>query len=267
MRTGSPHRQSSTRPRPSRWAPLLLRYSLLPIPRASSRMYEGEDVECFVREHVHDEMRKATDSVRAPYALDAPERREGVRAIDHVTRSLAHFGRSVRSRHACTQTRHPRPRPAPQPTRPRTKQTTRRRRQPPRRRKPPPPRKSIPRARATHPSRRRHGVQRSSDPPTAWELINANLTLYLTSDFLWSHSFTALNYRVGVGFAFVFGTLHRVQSYPGSDRRRVARPRRDSPQVGADARGDRWEPYLQAFCGLASSFHERVEVVVDVRPR
>jgi len=57
-----------------------------------------------------------------------------------------------------------------------------------------------------------------SDPDTAWELINANLTLlYLTSDFLWSHSFTpewSLNYGLGVGFAFVLGTLHRVQSYP-----------------------------------------------------
>jgi hypothetical protein len=58
----------------------------------------------------------------------------------------------------------------------------------------------------------------SSDPETAWELINAKMQiLYLTSDFLWSHEFSpefALNYGVGAGFGFVFGSLHRTQSYP-----------------------------------------------------
>ncbi|HEX3598259.1 MAG TPA: hypothetical protein VHU80_24295 [Polyangiaceae bacterium] len=58
----------------------------------------------------------------------------------------------------------------------------------------------------------------SSDSDTAWELVSANLTLlYLTSDFLWSHSFSpewSVNYGLGVGLGFVFGTLHRVQSYP-----------------------------------------------------
>lgn len=57
-----------------------------------------------------------------------------------------------------------------------------------------------------------------SDPEEAWELIKSNITiLYLTSDFLWSHSFTpnfAINYGLGAGFGFVFGTLNRVQSYP-----------------------------------------------------
>jgi hypothetical protein len=57
-----------------------------------------------------------------------------------------------------------------------------------------------------------------SDGDTSWELINANLTLlYLTSDFLWSHSFSpewSVNYGLGIGLGFVFGTLHRVQSYP-----------------------------------------------------
>jgi hypothetical protein len=58
----------------------------------------------------------------------------------------------------------------------------------------------------------------SSDPETAWEIINAKMQiLYLTSDFLWSHEFTpefALNYGVGAGFGFVFGNLYRNQSYP-----------------------------------------------------
>ena len=58
-----------------------------------------------------------------------------------------------------------------------------------------------------------------NDPEEAWELINSNITmLYLTSDFLWSHPLTpelAINYGLGAGFGFVFGSLHRVQSYPG----------------------------------------------------
>ncbi len=62
------------------------------------------------------------------------------------------------------------------------------------------------------------GFKGKNDGENAWELIKANIQiLYLTSDFLWSHEFTpelALNYGVGAGFGFVFGTLNRVQSYP-----------------------------------------------------
>jgi hypothetical protein len=62
------------------------------------------------------------------------------------------------------------------------------------------------------------GFKGKSDKDEAWELINANITmLYLTSDFLWSHNFTpelAINYGLGAGFGFVFGSLHRVQSFP-----------------------------------------------------
>ena len=54
-------------------------------------MHEGEDVDGFLREHVHDEMREATDSVCAPYALNATERGKGVRTIEHVTCALAHL--------------------------------------------------------------------------------------------------------------------------------------------------------------------------------
>jgi hypothetical protein len=62
------------------------------------------------------------------------------------------------------------------------------------------------------------GFRGNSDPETAWELVKANITmLYLTSDFLWSHSFTpsfAVNYGLGAGLGFVFGSLYRTQSYP-----------------------------------------------------
>jgi hypothetical protein len=54
-------------------------------------MHERENVYCIVREHVHDEMRKATDGVRAPNAFDSAERGKCVRAIKHVTCSLAHL--------------------------------------------------------------------------------------------------------------------------------------------------------------------------------
>jgi hypothetical protein len=62
------------------------------------------------------------------------------------------------------------------------------------------------------------GFKGASDPQPAWEIINARIQmLYLTSDFLWSHEFSpevALNYGMGAGLGFVFGDLHRNQSYP-----------------------------------------------------
>lgn len=61
-----------------------------------------------------------------------------------------------------------------------------------------------------------------SDPEDAWELVESNLkVLYLTADFLWSHAFSpevALNYGVGAGFGFVFGSLYRTQAYRSGNR-------------------------------------------------
>lgn len=58
----------------------------------------------------------------------------------------------------------------------------------------------------------------SSDPIQAWELTESNISvIYLTTDFLWSQEFGpefSLNYGVGAGFGFVFGSLIREQAYP-----------------------------------------------------
>ena len=56
-----------------------------------------------------------------------------------------------------------------------------------------------------------------SDGESAWELVESNIkVLYLTSDLLWSHSFShelALNYGMGAGLGVVWGPLHRNQAY------------------------------------------------------
>ncbi|MFZ5895281.1 MAG: hypothetical protein ACOY0T_29765 [Myxococcota bacterium] len=56
-----------------------------------------------------------------------------------------------------------------------------------------------------------------TDGEDAWELVASNIkVLYLTSDFLWSHSFSpqlALNYGMGAGIGFVWGPLNRNQAY------------------------------------------------------
>jgi hypothetical protein len=56
------------------------------------------------------------------------------------------------------------------------------------------------------------------DDDFSWETVESNLKiLYLTSDFLWSHSFNpqfAVNYGVGAGFGIVFGDLRRNQTTP-----------------------------------------------------
>jgi hypothetical protein len=58
----------------------------------------------------------------------------------------------------------------------------------------------------------------SNDPNTAWEIVKSNLSvLYLTTDFLWSQELGpqfAVNYGMGAGFGFVFGSLERTQAYP-----------------------------------------------------
>lgn len=61
-------------------------------------------------------------------------------------------------------------------------------------------------------------IKSKSDPVYAFELIESNIkVLYITADFLWSHSFSpkvALNYGVGAGFGLVWGSLIRQQAYP-----------------------------------------------------
>ncbi len=61
----------------------------------------------------------------------------------------------------------------------------------------------------------------SSDPETAWEIVEANLkVLYLTADFNWSSELSpefSLNYGMGAGFGFVFGDLIREQAHPPSN--------------------------------------------------
>lgn len=56
-----------------------------------------------------------------------------------------------------------------------------------------------------------------TDGEDAWELVESNIkVLYLTSDFLWSHSFSpqlALNYGMGAGIGFVWGPLYRNQAF------------------------------------------------------
>lgn len=58
----------------------------------------------------------------------------------------------------------------------------------------------------------------SSDGNDAWEIVKSNLSvLYLTSDFLWSSPISpqfAINYGMGAGFGFVFGSLERTQAFP-----------------------------------------------------
>lgn len=55
-----------------------------------------------------------------------------------------------------------------------------------------------------------------TDGEDAWELVESNIkVLYLTSDFLWSHSFSpklALNYGMGAGIGVVWGALYRNQA-------------------------------------------------------
>jgi len=57
-----------------------------------------------------------------------------------------------------------------------------------------------------------------SDPDSAWEIVESQIkVLYLTSDFLWSHSFSpqvAINYGMGAGLGVVWGPLKRNQAYP-----------------------------------------------------
>ncbi|HEY2404560.1 MAG TPA: hypothetical protein VGI10_01080 [Polyangiaceae bacterium] len=63
----------------------------------------------------------------------------------------------------------------------------------------------------------------SSDPATAWEIVESRIKVfYLTADFLWSHDFApefAINYGLGAGVGIVWGDLFRTQAYgpPGSD--------------------------------------------------
>lgn len=78
-----------------------------------------------------------------------------------------------------------------------------------------------------------------SDGPDAWELVESNLkVLYLTADFMWSHMFTpeiGVNYGMGAGFGFVFGSLKRVQAYPvGDGFRPCVAPGNPHPYCGDD---------------------------------
>jgi hypothetical protein len=58
----------------------------------------------------------------------------------------------------------------------------------------------------------------SSDGNDAWEIVKSNLSvLFITSDFLWSSPVSpqvAINYGMGAGFGFVFGSLERTQAFP-----------------------------------------------------
>lgn len=60
-----------------------------------------------------------------------------------------------------------------------------------------------------------------SDNEAAWEIVSSSAKiLYLTSDFMWTHQFSpevGLNYGVGAGIGFVFGDIHRNQSYPNGN--------------------------------------------------
>jgi hypothetical protein len=59
----------------------------------------------------------------------------------------------------------------------------------------------------------------SNDPDQGWEHVESKLKLlFLTADFQWSAVIepeVAFNYGLGAGFAFVFGSLHRSQVFPG----------------------------------------------------
>jgi hypothetical protein len=97
------------------------------------------------------------------------------------------------------------------------------------------------------------GFKGASDPKEAWEIISAKIQiLYLTADFLWSHEFTpeiAVNYGLGAGFGFVFGDLHRNQSYPnpanpnGSPDTYLKCPSQNFPTAGGNYCDDKNDHY------------------------
>jgi hypothetical protein len=95
-----------------------------------------------------------------------------------------------------------------------------------------------------------------SDPEQAWEIISANMTiLYLTSDFLWSHEFTpevALNYGLGAGLGFVFGSLNRTQSYP---TKAGQNPNDYAKCSGSNDATAQSQSFSQGYCGTDNNHY------------
>jgi hypothetical protein len=65
-------------------------------------MHERKDVNRIAYDHVDGEMRKSSDGMCASDILDTSERRETLRSVDHILRSLPHFGEELEpeTRHA-----------------------------------------------------------------------------------------------------------------------------------------------------------------------
>lgn len=97
----------------------------------------------------------------------------------------------------------------------------------------------------------------SSDPDTAWEILDADYKiLYLGADFMWStDDFTpglSLIYGAGAGLGFVFGELSRTQAYPVGGttdpyqfERCVSPDDPDDTQNYCDTENDHYPPFTE----------------------